>query len=129
MSSLDDKVAAKRQSNGAKAPASKAKATTPKAPAKATATPAKAAPKAAAKAAPKVEAKPDPKVVEPVVPTPAEIDAALVASVPLFAPVQATRETKIAQVQYDGKTPEGYTVRIWAPPGSPMVTGVLLTTP
>lgn len=34
----------------------------------------------------------------------------------------ATRETKTNQIQYDGKTADGYVVRVWAPAGAAMVT-------
>lgn len=46
---------------------------------------------------------------------------------PFTASLIATRETKANQVQYDGKTPEGYAIRVWAPEGSPMLIGVTLT--
>jgi hypothetical protein len=37
------------------------------------------------------------------------------------AELRVTRETKRNQLQYDGKTPEGFVVRIWAPEGAAMV--------
>ena len=46
------------------------------------------------------------------------------ASAPLVANVKATRTTKRDQIQYDGETPEGYVVRVWAPGGSEMVASV-----
>ena len=33
----------------------------------------------------------------------------------------ATRETKTGQIQYDGKTSDGFVVRVWAPEGAPMI--------
>ena len=50
-------------------------------------------------------------------------------SEPLTATLIATRETKADQVQYDGKTPEGYIIRVWAPAGTPMLIGATLATP
>lgn len=41
---------------------------------------------------------------------------------PFVATLAATRETKTNQIQYDGVTPEGYIVRVWAPEGMAMVT-------
>lgn len=46
---------------------------------------------------------------------------------PFTAGLIATRETKAEQVQYDGKTPEGYVIRVWAPKGSSMLIGATLT--
>lgn len=43
------------------------------------------------------------------------------ASGPLVAGLAATRETKLNQVQYDGKTSDGYVVRVWAPDGAEML--------
>lgn len=48
------------------------------------------------------------------------------ASGPLVAGLAATRETKLSQVQYDGKTTDGYVVRVWAPKGAPMLVKVRL---
>ncbi len=41
---------------------------------------------------------------------------------PFVARLAATRQTKTRQIQYDGVTPEGYIVRVWAPEGMAMVT-------
>lgn len=41
---------------------------------------------------------------------------------PGVAGLAATRTTKTHQIQYDGKTEDGFVVRVWAPEGSPMVT-------
>lgn len=39
----------------------------------------------------------------------------------------ATRETKTGQIQYDGKTEDGFVVRVWAPEGAPMLTRASLS--
>lgn len=41
---------------------------------------------------------------------------------PGVAGLAATRVTKTEQIQYDGKTEDGFIVRVWAPKGSPLVT-------
>jgi hypothetical protein len=50
------------------------------------------------------------------------------ASGPLVAGLAATRETKLNQVQYDGKTADGYVVRVWAPEGAEMLIKARLET-
>ena len=49
--------------------------------------------------------------------------------VPLVASLKATRLTKTGGVQYDGKTPEGYVIRVWAPEDADMVTHASLEIP
>lgn len=48
---------------------------------------------------------------------------------PLTAALKATRVTRKDDVQYDGRTPEGFVIRIWAPKGSPMLTEASVSGP
>jgi hypothetical protein len=49
-------------------------------------------------------------------------------SEPLTATLVATRETKIRQIEYNGTTPEGYVIRVWAPEGTSLLIGATLAT-
>jgi hypothetical protein len=40
--------------------------------------------------------------------------------------LEATRTTKANQTEYNGVTPEGYIVRVWAPAGLPMLARAVL---
>jgi hypothetical protein len=54
--------------------------------------------------------------VEEILASHADVDAEMGAAF-----LTATRTTKANQIQYDGTTPEGYIIRVWAPEGSSML--------
>lgn len=56
-----------------------------------------------------------------------DVEAYLDSKAPGLAHLEFTRRTKADQLQYDGKTSDGYIVRVWAPLGSNPITEAQLS--